>query len=199
MNDMTHTEPTKKMSRRAFLRNVSLLAASSLLAACAVGPEPQPAEQFDPTINRVNIPAPQTEAQEASSELTEFLQLSALLTGVDNLDPEVGQIYLQSLQRAEEGMSVAALLEEVKAGASALPATFEEVEQSGIFDNEASRTLADTIIEQWYTGVYQTAEGEPALATYVDALAWKMLAFAKPMSVCGSYRFWTEPPEEAID
>ena len=75
----------------------------------------------------------------------------------------------------------------------------EELEASQIFENEETRKVTDKLTEYWYTGVYDTAEGEQALATYVDALAWKALTFTKPMSVCGTYRFWTEPPEAALD
>jgi hypothetical protein len=192
-----------RISRRVFLRSVSVIAAGTFIAACRVGRENRPVvDRVDPSISEVKVPASDAAAgvQELPPELSDFLSLSMLLTGVDNLDPAVGTLYLQSLESNPEfTVSVAELIEQAKAGQSALPTTMEALEASQIFEGEGTRTLADKIIEYWYTGVYDTPEGEQALATYMDALAWKTLTFTKPMTVCGTYRFWTEPPEEALD
>lgn len=193
---------TTPMSRRRFLRSMSLIAAGGLFSACAVGNENALVQ--DPTFVGVNLPLPRpaatAAAQQENAELGRFLALSALLTGVENLDPALGSVYLQSLQASSEfDLTVSDLLDQAQAGLAALPATLEELESSGIFENEATRALADKITEYWYTGVYDTPEGEQVTATHTDTLAWQTLAFTKPMTVCGSYRFWTEPPEVAID
>ena len=73
------------------------------------------------------------------------------------------------------------------------------MEALGIFQNETTGAVADKITEMWYTGIYQNEAGEDVVATWVDALAWKTLTFTKAMTVCGTYRFWTEPPEATID
>lgn len=65
---------------------------------------------------------------------------------------------------------------------------------TGIFDEEQTRSLADTIIEYWYTGTY-SEDDQSVVVTYVDALAWKTLHFTKPRSICGSPGFWAEKPE----
>ena len=193
------------MSRRGFLRHVSIVAAGGLLAACALGEEGAlPADRLESAATGVQLPMPRPVATAAAAlddaELAGFLALSALLTGVDNLDPALGAVYLQSLRSSSQfAVTVPELLEQARGELSALPETLEALESSGIFENESTRELADKITEYWYTGIYETAEGEQAVATFVDALAWRTLFFTKPATLCGSYRFWTEPPEAAID
>jgi hypothetical protein len=202
---MTKPIRTETISRRRFLRVISAMTAGSLLCACAVGPEnPRQVAAFEPHVTDVRLPSSQAnrpeETQANDQELTRFLTLSALLTGVDELDPALGQIYLQSLQAPSDlGASVGALLEQTFNSTSPISTTLEELEERGIFQDSALRAVADKITEYWYTGIYTNADGEETVATYVDALAWKTLTFTKPMTVCGSYRFWTEPPEAAID
>ncbi|MCC6454693.1 MAG: hypothetical protein IT328_07100 [Caldilineaceae bacterium] len=193
------------MSRRSFLRNFSITAAGGLLAACAVGEEGAvPVDRLESAFTDVTLPMPRSvaavAAQPADAELEGFLALSALLTGVEQLDPVLGNVYLHSLQASSAfDVTVSELLEQARGGLSAIPASLEEIESSGIFENEATRKLADKITEYWYTGIYDTPQGEQVVATYVDALAWRTLVFTKPTTLCGSYRFWTEPPETAID
>ena len=203
---MTNPIRTETISRRRFLRVISAIATGSLLSACAVGPEnPRQVAAFEPQVTDVRLPSPQARGIEETlandQGLARFLTLSALLTGVAELDPVLGQIYLQSLQQAPSdlGVSVDALLGQTFNSTSPIPTTLEELEEQGIFQDTALRAIADKITEYWYTGIYTNANGEETVATYVDALAWKTLTFTKPMTVCGSYRFWTEPPETAID
>jgi hypothetical protein len=201
---MSSQETMQKFSRRQFLRGITVVAAGAYLAGCALPPEterqiPPP----DPETIGVNLPRSravnQLLAQEDEADLSGFLTLSALLTGVDNLDPVLGQVYLQSLRAGSEtGDALNALLEQTL-GSGILPTTLEELEALGIFQNEATSAVADKIIEYWYTGIYQNEAGEDVVATWVDALAWKTLTFTKAMTVCGTYRFWTEPPEATID
>jgi hypothetical protein len=193
------------ISRRHFLRAVPIVAAGTFLAGCAVETEHgQRGMPPEPVFVDVDLPParPPTSAlgQENDAQLSTFLSLSTLLTGVDGLDPRLGQIYLQSIQNnSESGAALNALFEQALGDSSALPATLEELENRGIFAAETTRKAADKITELWYTGVYQNEQGTDVVATYVDALAWKTLTFTKPMSICGSYRFWTEPPEGVID
>ena len=193
------------MSRRCFLRTVSVIAAGSFLAACAVGEESRfTGGTLQSAIKEATLPIPQSVAEAAAAqddpELSGFLALSALLTGVDILDPMLGAIYLQSLRASSAfSVTISDLLAEAQAGLSAPAATMEELESSGIFENDATRELADKITEYWYTGIYETEQGDQAVATHVNALAWQTLTFTKPTSLCGSYGFWTEPPEATLD
>ena len=201
-DNSTKLDNRAPISRRRFLQNLTLVTAGALLAGCTPAPDRGDAAAIsDATLVEVRVPQPQVDAtrQEFAPELGDFLALSALLTGVDNLDPALGQTYLQSLQNNPElPMSVIALLDAAKAGQPTLPTTLEMLEGSGFFTNNAAREVADTITATWYTGVF-VDNGTERVATFVDALAWKTLHFTKAMTVCGSYRFWTEPPESAID
>lgn len=199
---MSSTAKSNPISRRDFLRSIGVVAAGSLVA-CADPRADMLAEL--PTgrpFREESLPLPTVAAPTAEDdeELAAFLALSTLLTGVSGLSPVLGGIYLQSLRTsAEFRVTVAELLTQAGFDAHTPPSTLEELESTGIFESEPTRKLADMITEYWYTGIYTTAEGEQAVATFVDSLAWRTLAFTKPMTICGSYRFWTEPPEAAID
>ena len=89
------------ISRRTFLRNASIVTAGALVAACRVGRDNPPVvDRVEPAVLEARVPATEAAAQvqELPPALSDFLALSALLTGVDNLDPTVGALYLQSLQ-----------------------------------------------------------------------------------------------------
>ena len=74
-----------------------------------------------------------------------FWPCPTLLTGVENLDPTVGSIYLRSLQESSEfEVAVTRLLEAVKAGRlQALPTTLEELESNDISTIKSTRRLTE--------------------------------------------------------
>ena len=200
--------PAPVLSRRRFLQQAALITTGGLMAACAMpGAHTLAREPVEVNPRDVQVPlpqagSPQTDGEDGGTdaELEQFLALSTLLTGVENLNPAIGRIYLDSLrQNSALAMPIGEFLTQIAGGGTAMPATLDELATTGLFDNETTRTLADKITETWYTGLYDTPEGEQAVATFVDALAWKTLTFTKPMTVCGAYRFWTEPPESVID
>ncbi|MDT8305782.1 MAG: sugar dehydrogenase complex small subunit [Anaerolineae bacterium] len=213
VNDRQVTEERQEeatpVSRRAFLRGLAASAAATVATACAPQGEPArplaaPYNTATPARVLASPQAPATGTPEADSgpppagsiPLEQFLMLSTVLTGIPNLDPVVGNVYLQSLQASDEfDVTLADLFQQAGLSSEAPPATIAALEERGIFAGEATKTLADKIIEVWYTGVYTTAEGEPAVATFVDALAWKALHFTKPNSICGSPGFWEKRPE----
>ena len=194
--------PAPRMTRRSFLRDLSITVSGGLLAACSaprvtvqqalLGPEATP---------QVILPGPAAAMPPPDDlPLAEFLALSALLTGVENLSPEIGRTYLQSLQAGQQlDITVHDLLEQAGFTSARPPATLDELEATDILQNEPARELAGKIIEYWYTGIYETPEGEQQVATFVDSLAWRTLRFTKPPTICGSPDFWTEPPEITID
>jgi len=143
------------------------------------------------------LPNPQasvglTAASEAGAVAT-FLALSALLTGVPALDPGLGSLYLAYLQ-ATSASDLIALYEQAGFTSATPPATLQAIEAAGIFADEAMQQLADQIIALWYTGKYQDAQGNDIVVTFVDALAWKILDFTKPPTICGSPGFWAFQP-----
>ncbi len=200
---MSSTAKSKPISRRDFLRSIGIITTGSLIVACAdpradIGGELPIGRPFQ----EENLPLPTVAAttEENDEELAAFLVLSTLLTGVSGLSPVLGWVYLQSLRASTEfSVTVTELLIQVGFDSLAPPSTLAELESTGIFENAPTRELADKITELWYTGIYTNAEGEETVATFVNALAWQTLVFTKPMTICGAYRFWTEPPETAID
>jgi len=194
------------LSRREFLRGLALFVAGSALSACGAPPaEPQGMVAPWKTATPVKVlqsPQPPATAEATATlapgglQLEEFLALSAVLTGIENLDPVLGRVYLESLQASSDfEVTLAELYEQAGFRAAAAPTDVETLTDAGIFAAESTQTLADKIIEYWYTGVYDTADGEQAVATFVDALAWKALHFTKPTTICASPGFWAEQPD----
>lgn len=197
---MTHPQPHPRirLSRREFLRAAALTVAGGLLAACA-SPLDRPSGASPSSGALRALPSPQPPATPTplpEGPLGQFLALSVLLTGVRDLSPVLGSVYMQSLDASGQfETTVAALLEQAGFASGTPPTTLEELEATGIFDDAAARPLADKITEYWYTGVYDTPEGEQAVATFVDALAWSTLRFTKPATLCGSPGFWSIEPQ----
>ena len=193
------------LTRRQFLRCLPLLAASAL-AACGMAqrgqtnqpkawqltvrepllPSPLPALGSEPTALATPVPG--------ALDLTKFLHLSTVLTGFDDLNPVLGQVYLTSLEAAGSGTTLTQLYQQAGFQTGATPASVDELAAAGIYDDEALATLADTITQNWYSGVYGPHDDQ-RIATYVDALVWKAITFTKPRTVCGPYvDFWRERP-----
>lgn len=202
-------KPRSRLSRRDFLKSLSTLLAGGLLAGC-VGLEQQKQQRELSRWGTPTRPAvlaspapPLTEAAAAQAtpeaegglDLAGFMALSSVLTGFDNLNLNLGRVYLESLQaRTDFDISLETLYEQAGFSDDSPPQVIEEVVERGIFDQEETRSLADTIVEYWYTGVY-TRDDQEVVATTVDALAWQSLTFTKPPTVCGPYPgFWAEVP-----
>ncbi|HSM57781.1 MAG TPA: sugar dehydrogenase complex small subunit [Candidatus Sulfomarinibacteraceae bacterium] len=197
------------LTRRAFLRGSLAAAAGGLLAACGVQGDvdvrplgrdyhtatPRTVLQSPQARPGEGTPQPGTPEPEPEGQLglDQFLALSAVLTGVANLDPTLGRVYLNALRAGDFELAPADLYRRAGFSPDAAP-SLDDVENSGIFDDEATGALADTIIRYWYTGVYDTPDGEPAVATFVDALAWKALPWTKPNSICAQPGFWEKRP-----
>ncbi|MFW5941883.1 MAG: sugar dehydrogenase complex small subunit [Chloroflexota bacterium] len=201
--------PPAPLTRRAFLRGGLAAAAGALLAACGVqtGADVRPlSRDYHTATPRTILQSPQARPGEGTPEpgtpepdtegqlgLDQFLALSAVLTGVANLDPTVGRVYLNALRAGDFQLTPADLYQQAGFGPDTTP-TLDQVEEAGLFADEDATSLADTIIRYWYTGVYDTPEGEQAVATFVDALAWKALPWTKPNSICASPGFWEQRP-----
>lgn len=206
-----------RVTRRGFLGGFLSAAVGALLAACGAEADGSQedtdafAQRYDtatpdtvlqspqarPGAGTPQPGTPQPTAPEGVVGLEEFLALSAVLTGVSNLDPVLGRVYLGALQSGDFGVSLAELYQQAGFEGEAT-AELADLQEAGVFEEEATRTLANTITRYWYTGVYDTAEGEQAVATYVDALAWKVLPWTKPRSICGSRGFWEQRPDVVI-
>lgn len=196
---------SKKMNRRVFLQGTAAAVSAVLAAGCGavrtrhlggellgpratppvVLPSPVPAQTATPT------------AEDQARLLDDFLALSALLTGVANLDPQLGRVYLSSLQQDESAGQVETLIEEIRVAMNEGSPTLADLKASGLLDQRGVDTLTGQITKLWYTGIYPDESGEDTVATYVDCLAWQTLRFTKPKTICGYPGFWEEPWESS--
>jgi hypothetical protein len=204
---VNHDRERPGLSRRAFLRSVGLTGLVTLLAGCGIATQSAPPEDIAPFPQRHPllpspvagpVPSPRSGATPSPSEvdLGGFLALSTLLTGIENLNPQVGQIYLDSLAaNTESEISLADLYRQAGFADAPPPESIEELERRGVFAQDATRALADKIIEYWYSGVYDTADGEQAVATFADALVWRAIRYTKPLTLCAAPGFWAVAPQ----
>jgi len=194
---MSHSDKPR-LTRREFLRGALLAFGAGGLAACNANIRETANPWQTPTPYRLlqsPMPAETATSEADTGELEQFIAVSSALTGFDNLNPELGQVYLTALDtHADIDMSFTAFLEE--AGIDAGAPTLDAIEQAGVFEDEALRAVADTILSYWYTGIHATDSGE-AIATYVDTLAWKSVSNIKPRTICGAPGFWAQAPATA--
>lgn len=190
--------PAPSISRREFLRLAGIAAAGSLLAACGVDQQTGLTTPAAPSpAPRTILPSPQAAGelpvtgQDLSPELGRFLALSTLLTGFENLDPVLGQVYMDSF-----GADVP--LEDLYNAAGfqgeTAPQSLAELESRGFFNNQGLNEAAGKIMNAWYSGTYTGPDGSPVVATFVDALVWRAIRFTKPQTICGYPFFWEEAP-----
>jgi hypothetical protein len=208
MERQTKQQDTKNgLSRRAFLRGAAAGSVTLVLAGCGVAAPTQrhvdlaPFPQWHPVLpspqpSGANPADPAATPAPGAIGLDAFLALSAVLTGIDNLNPQVGQVYLDSLAVSQEfDVSLAELYDQAGFAANAAPPAIEDLAGRGLFENESTRALADKIIEYWYSGVYDTPDGEQAVATFADALVWRAVRYTKPLTVCAAPGFWALAPQ----
>ena len=102
----------------------------------------------------------------AAESLKRFRALSARLTGFpeDALDPVLAGELMDRLQATGDGAGLERLL-------------------SGTGDGEDD--LARRIVTAWYSGMHPTTDGV-VVATFGEALVWRVLDFTKPPGDCSA-------------
>lgn len=121
-------------------------------------------------------PATWARSQEIRVPLADFIELSERLLGRSKLDPDLARIYLDALMAdATNAVHLATLV------------------QSNGNPTPEQRVLSQTIIEWWYTGVYEV-DGKPRLATDTGALVWSALDMPAPGTCAGAFGAWSTPP-----
>lgn len=106
--------------------------------------------------------------------LDAFLRASSFLTGVSDLDAEMGGAILAGLLAAGHGDALEALARD--------PA------------GQASGDVAGEVTAAWFSGVFTDADGE-TVADIQGALLWGALTFTKPWTICGGETgYWSKPP-----
>ena len=199
---LAHPQPERqaptssRLSRRRFLHVVAVAAAGAL-AACA---EAGQTTQFGPdayatTAEIAVLESPQAPgtARPLPPGLDRFMRLSAVLTGVQALDPRLGAVYQQAVGRIPDVAPLETFYEQAGLAEPESEITVEGLRAAGVLNAGPTQKLAREIARLWYTGTFQQ-DGETQVATYVDALAWKTLRFTKPASTCGSFGFWATRP-----
>jgi hypothetical protein len=108
----------------------------------------------------------------ATVTLDEFLVLSKALTEAADLDPDMGSKLLGGFLATGHGDGLAKLV-------------------AGMAEPE----LANAIVAAWYSGVYDSGQGQ-AVAGFDQALLWQAMSFTKPFADCGGETgYWSEPPQ----
>jgi hypothetical protein len=139
-----------------------------------------------------------TERTPDSVTLADFMRLSRALTAMEDLgDDRTAELFLSGLLADPVSARRLSRLLIAAGFRSARPATsVAEMTEHGVYADPELGALADAITRHWYTGVDATAAGEPIVATYGDALAWRTLGY-RPIgpSFCGgAFGHWSEPP-----
>ncbi|MGD9542898.1 MAG: sugar dehydrogenase complex small subunit [Methylocystis sp.] len=97
-----------------------------------------------------------------TSDLADFLQLSAALTGRSHLSVDSARIYLQSLG----------------------PSRGEFRFDLGQLEQDPTNRLARRIVADWYSG-QAVDSGRMICVDYMGALMWDAIGFARPRGVPG--------------
>ena len=115
-------------------------------------------------------------AQSPSTSLDDFLYLSSRLLERPTLDRDLAQVYLTALNNDRDSAATLAILAQMNGNPT-----------------PEQRVLMGTIVEWWYTGVYEV-RGEPRVATHTGALMWSALSMPAPGTCAGPFGAWSRPP-----
>ena len=131
--------------------------------------------------------------------LDDFLSLSRILAGVDNLDAELGSQYLDRLISTPFEPSLRQILERFRGfggGASIADAVRKE-----ILDDDTLRPTLCQIILLWYTSGMQDNPVAPVVLRYgtqeefFSGLAWSIIGAHVPGLSGGYFGHWRYRPE----
>ena len=107
------------------------------------------------------------------------MALSERLVGRTGLDREVGKAFLDTLNADRDQAPTLQYLVEINNNPT-----------------PEMKVLAATIIEWWYTGVYQVG-GKDRLATHTGALVWGAMNLPAPGTCAGAFGAWANNPRSA--
>jgi hypothetical protein len=132
--------------------------------------------------------------------LEDFLSLSRILTGIENLDAALGREYLNRLTGTTFGAPLRQLMERFRALGKE-PTT--ELVQQQILAEDALRPTVCQIILLWYTSGMQDPK-DPMAPTimhygtqeeYFSALGWRLIGAHVPGLSGGYFGHWRYRPE----
>lgn len=112
-------------------------------------------------VNVFVLGAPFKSVEARGLDLPTFLQLSAKLTGHQNLPAETGRLYLQS----------------ILAGGS-----YKHLKKSPGLEKEEQTSIETRIVADWYSGQTVAPQGTICI-DYTGALLWDAIGFARPRGI----------------
>ncbi|MDR4485186.1 MAG: sugar dehydrogenase complex small subunit [Nitrospirales bacterium] len=185
-------QETPTISRRSLLYSALTIALSQWLSGCSVPFSWFDTQEGPKELGHDNSGLPQGE----EIALRDFLILSAVITGVDELDFEQGQRYLNELSLQNGfGDKLKNLSDMLREGQDSLWGRTAERSQTSQPKDLLSLDALTQIMMLWYSGGFNI--GSPSISGDVThALTWQVLTFANPPTVCEAYMgSWAEKPE----
>ena len=80
------------------------------------------------------------------------------------------------------------------------PQTLSEIERRGVFTEEPYASMANGIIEGWYSGLVQAPGGASQTVAWLHALGWQALGYTMAPAYCeGETGIWGKAPAGAAD
>jgi hypothetical protein len=136
--------------------------------------------------------------------LEDFIALSRILTGVQNLDAEVGRQYMDRLASTPFGPALSQILERFRELKSD-DTRFDQVKRE-ILGDETFRPAVCQIILLWYTSALRDNLTTPLVMRYgtqeeyFSGLAWRIMGAHVPGLSGGYFGHWryrpdNDPPE----
>jgi hypothetical protein len=211
-----------RLTRRSFLLYSSAVVASGILAACSNNDKSKTSEQdtavsgkATPTLVSETSPPQPTSAGTpvasppatpqadtgtpgaADADVAKFLVLSSALTGFDGLNnADLASVYMNHL--GDDADHLDDLYDKVGITSPDATATFDDIQNAGVFDDKDLQPVADRIMTYWYSGKYQAGDkpDDLAVGTFVNALAWQATGYriTGPSTCTGATGVWSTPP-----
>ena len=139
-----------------------------------------------------------------TSVFDDFLALSRILTGVENLDADIGREYLDRLNSSPFNPSLCQILKHFQEF-KGKPDVVEQVKKQIVADNSLRATVCQIVL-LWYTSTVQDDLGKqppppsPAMRfgtqeEYFSGLAWTIIGAHPPGLSGGYFGHWRYRPD----
>jgi hypothetical protein len=128
--------------------------------------------------------------------INSFLELSKILTGFENLRPEIADIYYKQLSKIY-GDVLNELLDIFNSKVSNQDGNPEKLVGDLIWNDPTFKTVCQSIILAWYNSTIDDPK-QPLVAppeVYYEALLWKAVEAHPPGLSGGYFGYWRYAPE----
>ncbi|MFI5161380.1 MAG: sugar dehydrogenase complex small subunit [Sphingobacteriales bacterium] len=126
-----------------------------------------------------------------------FLKLSKILTGFNNLDAKIAEVYYQELHSLN-GSSLDLLLAAFDAKVRDQPGDPEALVRTNLWSDPTYKSVCQSIILAWYNASIAVGGNTVWVAPpelYFDALLWKAVEAHPPAISGGYFGYWRYAPE----